>query len=69
MHGRCKKADKIVLGKPEGTRPRGGSKIRWENNIIRDLKELDYEDVWKTLAQDRRIWRAYVLATLNFWVP
>ena len=32
--------------------PRGRPKIRWENNIIKDLKKVDYEGDWKILAQD-----------------
>ena len=43
--GDTRRAHKILLGNPEGTRPRGKPKIRWENNIIRDLKEVDYEGV------------------------
>ena len=35
--------NKILLGKPDGTRPRGKPKIRWEDKIIWDLKEVDYE--------------------------
>ena len=34
-------------------KPCGRLKIRWENNIIWDLKEVDYEGDQKTLAQDR----------------
>ena len=61
-----RRAYKILLGKPEGTRPRGRPKIRWEDNIVRDLKEVDYEGDWQTLSQDRLTWRAYVLAAMNF---
>ena len=60
---------KILIGKPEGTRPPGRLKIRWEDNIFRDSKEEDYENGWKTLAQDRVIQHAYVLAAMNIWVP
>ena len=42
----------------------GKPKIRWKDNIIRDLKELDSEADWKTLAQDRVTWRAYILAAM-----
>ena len=38
--GRWKKG---TQEKPEGTRPPGRSKIRWKDNIVRDLKEVDYE--------------------------
>ena len=48
--GDGRRAYKILLGKPDGTRQRGRPKIRWDDNIIRDLKEVDYEGDWKTLA-------------------
>ena len=38
------------------------------DNIIRDLKEVDYEGDWKALAQDRLTWCAYVLAAMNLRV-
>ena len=37
------RAHKVLLGKPEGKRPRDRPKIEWEDNIIRDLKDADYE--------------------------
>ena len=43
----------FLLEKSGGTRPRGRSKIWWEDNIINDLKEVGYEGDWKTLAQDK----------------
>ncbi|PSN29069.1 hypothetical protein C0J52_28236 [Blattella germanica] len=53
---------KILEGKPEGKRP-------WENNINHDLREVDYiGDDWKTLAQDRDVWRAYVRTAMNLRV-
>ena len=52
--GDGRRAHKILLGNLEGTRPRGRLKIRWEVNIIRDLKEVDYKSDWKTLAEYRR---------------
>ena len=47
----------------------GRPKIKWEDNIIWDLKEVDYEGDWKTLAQDRVTWSAYILAAMNLRVP
>ena len=38
----------------EGKRPVGRPRMRWENNINHDLREVDYTgDDWKTLAEDR----------------
>ena len=43
--------------------------MRWENNINPDLREVDYTgDDWKTLAEDREVWRVYVHAAMNLRV-
>ena len=55
---------KLLVGKPEGKRPGGR-----ENNINHDLREVDYTgDDWRTLAEDREVWRAYVHAAMNLRV-
>ena len=64
-----RRAYKLLLGKPEGKCPLGRPEIRWEDNIIWDLKELGYEGDWKALAQDRETWCTYILAAMNFRVP
>ena len=51
--GARRRAHKLPLGKPEGEGQLGRPKIRWEDNIICDLKEINYEDDCKTLGQDR----------------
>jgi hypothetical protein len=57
-------------GKPEGKRPLGRPKYRWEDNIKMDLEEVDYRGVdWIELAQDRGRWRALVNAVTNLRVP
>ena len=57
-------------GKPEGKRPLGRPKHRWEDNIKMDLEEVDYRGVdWIELAQDRGRWRALVNAVTNLRVP
>ena len=33
---------KLLVGKPEGKRPVGRPRMRWENNINHDLREIDY---------------------------
>ena len=57
-------------GKPEGKRPLGRPRRKWEDKIKTDLKEVGCWDVdWIDLAQDRDKWRALVNAGMNFWLP
>ena len=44
---------KVLVGKPEGKRPLGRPRRRWEDNIKLDLQEVGrgYGD-WMELAQD-----------------
>ena len=60
----------MLVGKPEGKRPLGRPRRRWENNIKMDLQEVGggRED-WMELAQDRDGWRALVGTARNFRVP
>jgi len=58
------------LGKPEGKRPLGRPRRRWEDNTKVDLQEVRCGDIdWIDLAQDRDRWRALVSAVVNFRVP
>ena len=61
---------RVLVGKPEGKRPLGRPRRRWEDNIRMDLQEvaLGYEN-WIGLAQDRDSWRALVSAVRNLRVP
>jgi hypothetical protein len=54
------------VGKPEGKRPFGRPRHRWEDNIKMDLQEVGSGGVdWIELAQDRdRCW-AFVNAVMN----
>jgi hypothetical protein len=52
--GQMRNAYKILVGKPEGKRPLGRSRCRWENNTRPDLGEIGWEGVvWIHVAQDR----------------
>jgi hypothetical protein len=56
----------ILIGKPEGKRPLGRSRHRWEDNIKMDLKEILWEVVdWINLAKDRENWWAFVNAVID----
>jgi hypothetical protein len=61
---------RVLMGKPEGKRPLGRPRRRWEDNIKMDLQEMGggYGD-WMELAQDRDRWRALVSVVMNFRVP
>jgi hypothetical protein len=56
--------------RPEGKRPLGRPRRRWEDNARMDLQEVGCgcED-WIGLAQDRDRWRALVSAVRNLRVP
>jgi hypothetical protein len=51
----------VLMGKPEGKRPLGRPRRRWEDGIIMDLSETGWGSLdWIQLAQDRDQWRALV---------
>ena len=57
------------MGKPEGKKPLGRPKRRWDDNIKMDLQEVECGCVdWIELAQDRDSWRALVNAVMNLGV-
>jgi hypothetical protein len=59
-----------TLDKPEGKRPLGRPRHRWEGNIRMDLREIGWEGVdWMQLDEDRGQWRAVVNTVMNLRVP
>ena len=65
-----KNANRVIVGKPEGKRPFGTPRRRWEENIKMDLREVGCDPgEWIDLAENRDQWLAYVRAVMNLRVP
>jgi hypothetical protein len=59
-----------LVGRPEGRRPLGRPRRRWEDNIGMNLGEIGFGDVdWINLARDREKWRSLVNTVMNLRVP
>jgi hypothetical protein len=60
---------RVLVGKPEGSRPLGRPRRRWVDNIKMNLQEVGGGSRdWMELAQDRDGWRALVSMVKNFRV-
>ena len=60
---------RVLVGNPEGKRPLGRPRRRWEDNINMDLQEVGRGcGDWMELAQDRDRWRALVSMVINLRV-
>ena len=67
---RMGRTDRVLVGKPEGKRPLGRPRRRWEDNIKMDRQKVGGVGIdWNELAQDRDRWRALVNAVMNLRVP
>ena len=61
---------RVLVGKPEGKRPLGRPRCRWEDNIKMDLEEVGSGGMdWIELAQDWDRWRALVIAVMTLRFP
>jgi hypothetical protein len=68
--GEVSGAYNILVGRPEGRRPLGRHRLRWEDNMKMDLREIGFVDVdWIYLAEGRDRWRALVNTVMNLRVP
>ena len=64
LMGEGREVYRVLVRKPEGKRPLGRPRCRWEDNIRMDLQED-----WIGLAEDRDSWRALVIAVRNLRLP
>jgi hypothetical protein len=54
--GEERNVHRVLMGKPEGKRPLGRLRRRWEDGIRMDLREIGCESIdWIQLAQDREV--------------
>jgi hypothetical protein len=61
---------RVLVGRPEGKRPLGRPRRRWEDNIKMGLREIGIEGAnWIQLAQDRVRWLAFVNTVMNLRIP
>jgi hypothetical protein len=66
--GRC--VHRVLVGNPQGRRPLGRPRRRWEDNIKMDLQEVGGRcGDWMERAQDRDRWQALVSTVMNFRAP
>jgi hypothetical protein len=60
---------RILVSSPEGRRPLGRPRHRWEDNIKMALQKVGWGGIdWIDMAQDRDRWRAVVSAVMNLRV-
>jgi hypothetical protein len=60
---------RVLVGRPEGKKPLGRPKRRWEDNTKMDLKVVGIDGAnWIQVAQDRVQWWAFVNTVMNFRV-
>ena len=63
-------AYRVSVGKPEGKRPLGRPRLRWQDNIKMDLRQVGFDPGdWIALAEDRDQWWTFVRVVMNLWVP
>jgi hypothetical protein len=61
---------RVLVGKPDGKRPLGRPRCRWEDDIKMDLQVVGCGDMdWIELVQNRDRWWALVNVVVKLWVP
>jgi hypothetical protein len=68
--GKWRRVYTVLVGRPEGKRPLGRPRRRWEDIIKMDLREIGIDEAnWIRLAQDRVLWWTFVSTVMNLRVP
>ena len=61
---------RVLVRKPEGKKPHGRPRRRWEDSIKMGLQDVGCGGMdWIELAQDKYRWQALVNAVMNLRVP
>jgi hypothetical protein len=69
VHGGEEYAYRMLVGKPEGKRLRGRHRLRWEDDVKMNLKEMGWDGMdWIHLAEGRDKWQAAVNTVMNVWL-
>jgi hypothetical protein len=67
VHGR---GYRVLVGRPEGKRPLGRPRRKWEYNVKINLRDIGIDAAkWIRLAQDKVQWRVFVKTVMNLRVP
>jgi hypothetical protein len=65
--GEMRNAHNFSVGKPKRMTQLGRRRLKWENNIKTNLKDIGCENVdWTLLAQNKHLWRALVTTVFRF---
>jgi hypothetical protein len=68
--GEGRDVDRVLVWKPEGKRPLGRDRHRWEDNIKMNIQEVGCGVMdWIDLAQDRNRLLALVNVVMSLRVP
>jgi hypothetical protein len=61
---------RVLFGKPQGKRPLGKPRLRWECNIKVDLRKIGIDGANRIrLAQDTVQWQTFVKTVMNLRFP
>jgi hypothetical protein len=61
-------AYRFLVGKPEGKRPLGRPRRRWEYNVKMNLREIGWDAMDRNHLPDRDQWKALVNTVMNLQV-